>query len=140
MAGSARDTFLHFLADNLPITIPVHPVRRDASNPSGDLLQTNAVNVTYVSVDPSVQISIQRVVVDVLNDDENTCSDWLDTVFALLSSAYYTPLLDYTNPTSPVPTGQNVYWDSGTGKIAFKRIPSEEYVHYSCTLALKFHK
>lgn len=140
MSGSARDTFLHFLADNLQPAISVHPLRRDPSNPSGDVLQTNAVNVTYMGLDPSVQVSIQRVIIDVLNDDENTCSDWLDTVFALLSAAYYTPLYDYTDPLNPALTGQNVFWDSGVGKIAFKRIPSEQYTHYSCTIALKFHK
>lgn len=131
-----RDTFLHFIADNL-VSIPTHPIRRDPNDPSADLLQSNALNIQFLDISPQVSVSVQRVVVDVLNDDENTCSDWVDSVWALISSSFYTPLCDYTEPTAPIAQGSNVFWDSA--KTRFTRVASTMYAHYSCVLDLQFH-
>lgn len=133
---NASETFLHFVADNL-IGIAVHPVRRDLNSPSGDLLQTNAVNLQFLNFKPDIAISTHHVSIDVLNDDENTCMDWLQALWTLLSSAFYTPMLDYTLPTSPVTTTSNVMWDCR--RVVFKRIISEQYTHYTCLLPLRFH-
>lgn len=130
------DTFLHFLADNLG-SIPVHAIRRDVNNPSNELLRNNAVNIQFLTVTPGVALSTWAASIDILHDDENTCRDWLNSVFVLLSSAYYTPMFDYTVPTSPVVVGSNIMWDRD--RVVFKRIISETYVHYSCTLQIKFH-
>jgi hypothetical protein len=134
--SQVKDTFLHFIADNLT-AITVHPIRRDPNDPGADLLQSNAINIQFLDTSPQVSVSVQRVVVDVLNDDENTCSDWVDAIWTILSSAFYTPLYDYTVPSAPVAVGSNVFWNSTTTK--FTRIVSTVYSHYSCVLDLQFH-
>lgn len=135
--SAVKDTFLHFFSDNLGTSIPLHPIRRDPNDPSADLLQSNAVNVQFLDTSPQVSVSTQRVVVSVLNDDENTCSDWVDAVWTFLSAAFFTPMYDYTVPTAPVATGSNVMWDSS--KTKFKRVISDTYAQYSCVLDLKYH-
>lgn len=133
---NASETFLHFMADNLT-GITVHPVRRDLNSPSGDLLQTNAVNIQFLSLNPDVWISTQHCSIDVLNDDENTCVDWVQAVWNILAAAFGTAMFDYSVPTAPVPTNTNVFWEKR--RVNFKRIISEQYTHYSCLLPLKFH-
>lgn len=131
-----RDTFLHFLADNLT-GIEVHPVRKDPNDPSAELLKLNAVNVEFLGFDLAVDVSGQQVVIDVVNDDERTAVTWVSSLFTLLSAAYYTPKLDYNTPSSPVPTGTNIMWDRK--KVRFRKVGNDNYSHFSCVLDLKFH-
>jgi hypothetical protein len=135
--NSVRHTFLHFLADNL-VGISVHPVRRDASDPSTEILKINAVNVQFLGLDLDIAVSGQQAVIDVVNEDESTAVDWVSSVFALLSAAYYTPLLSYDDIQSPAPLGSNIMWDRH--RVRFKKIAlSDNYSHFSCVLDLKFH-
>lgn len=133
---NARDTFTHFLADNL-VGPTVRQVRRDPNDPSADLLKVNAVNLSFLDVRYRPFVSLQQCVIDVIADDENTAVDWVNLVIELLNEAYYTPLLDYSNPSSPVSAGSNLMWDWGA--VNFIRVQNPNYTHYSCTLPLKFH-
>ncbi len=129
-----RDSFLRFLKDNLPPTVPVHNVRLDQSAPDSDKLQMNAVNVTFLDVNPSVQVGFTQVEIAVIHDDELTALDWVKQVFLLLSAAYFTPRYDYTNPNVPVATGSNIFWDTATD---FRQVFGGFYADYRCTLTLR---
>jgi hypothetical protein len=132
-----RDTFLKFLSDNLPNTIPVHAVRRDSKNPSGDKLQMNAVNIEFLSVKLRVTVGCQLCSIDVVADDELAALESVKQVWILLSSAFYTPQLNYSNPSAPVPTGTNVMWKPSN--VEFIPVPSDFYFHYTCALKLDFN-
>jgi|SRR5581483_1827717 len=131
---NTRDSFLHFLADNLD-GIPVHNIRRDPNKPDADKIQVNAVNVHFLDVAPDTQVGNTTVVIDVINDDELTALSWVNQVWTLLSSAFFTPKLDYSNPESPVSTGTNIMWDRH--KVRFRVIVSDFYYHHSCVLTLQ---
>lgn len=133
-----RDTFLHFLSDNLGGTPPVHNVRMDLSVPSASEYQTNAVNVKFIDVCPSPQIGQTLVEIAVLAEQELDALTWVKSVFNLLSTNYQTPKLDYTNPSSPTPVGSNIYWDTN---LKFRAISDHDalYYDYRCTLTL-FHR
>jgi hypothetical protein len=131
---SARDTFLHFLADNLT-SVTIHPRRRDANDPSADELAENAVNVEFTGVSFGPDISEQQAAIDVIYTDERTAVDTVAQLWNLFQSAYYTPLLNYTTLT-PVATGTNLMWDKTA--VRFRRVYSGDYTHYTCLLPLKF--
>jgi hypothetical protein len=124
-----RDTWLHYLADNLTLT--VHPIRRDTS--STGPLQTNAVNVQYLKDDLAITGTKTTVSIDVLNDDEGLCLNMVQQVWHLLNVTGSIPKFDYTSG-SPVATGTNVSWDPT--KIRFRSVFSDFYFRYSCLLAL----
>lgn len=134
---NTRDTFLHFLSDNLPAGTVVHAVRRDTNNPAADQLQSNAVNVQFLTTNPGTPTGTTIVDISVVYLNE---LDALATVFAvwqLLSSAFYTPKLNYSSGT-PVPDdGSNVMWHRS--KINFKPVTKggEFYFHFSCLLTLE---
>src|SRR6185437_1838991 len=131
---NTRDTFLHFLSDNL-VGIPVRGVWRSPNVPDGDLIQNNSVNVTFLDGTFSTHVSKQLCMIDVVNSDELTAIDWTDTLWALLSLRCFTPQLDNTIPSAPVPTGSNVMWPMSN--IRFTPIKDDYYFRYSCRLALQ---
>lgn len=130
----ARDTFLHFLADNLP-TATVHFVVRDPNDPSADKLKMNCVNVEFLGYGLAHDISVHDVSVDVVADSTEDAITWMSEVWGLLKAAFYTPLFDYTDPAYPVATGTNLMWDR---QVNFRPIYSEYYTHYSAIIGLKF--
>lgn len=130
----ARDTFLHFLADNLVGRL-VHPIRLDLSDPSKALLAMNAINVSFEDMALDT-VSQQWAVIDIVGDDELSVIVWVKEVSDILRAAYMTPLLDYINPASPVSTGSNLTWDRRA--VSFRRVHSGQYVHYTCSLPLRF--
>lgn len=133
-----RDTFLKFLADNLPDTVPVHAVRRDPSDPDSDKFKLNAVNVAFLDLTLDSTVSTQTVSVDVVNTNELDALAALNQVWLLLSAAYYTPQLNYTDLTqSPTTTGTNIYWSKNS--IKFKPVWSDFYYHYTCLLPIQFN-
>lgn len=133
MIRDIRDSFLHFLADNLT-GITVHPLRFDKNDPGADGFQTNALNVQFLSTSLR-HVATQQVVLDVIQDDENTAVDWLDSMWTLLSSAFYTELYSYSTG-SPVDQHRHIMWDAES--VRFTRISNDNYVHYSCILPLEF--
>lgn len=133
---SARDTFLHYLADNLT-NLTVNYVRKDSKTPNSDKQRANAVNVWFINDLLSTHISRLQVSIDVLFYDENQAIDAVQQVVGLLQTAAYTANLDYTNPAGPVATGTNIYWNPFN--ITFKVVSSDLYYHYSCTLAISHH-
>jgi hypothetical protein len=130
----ARDSFLKFLADNL-VGIPLHPIRVEPNDPSSSALQVNALNVQFLDLSMGVHMSTQQVVLDILHDSENTAVEWAADVWDLLSAAFYTPQLDYSNPSSPVSVGNNVMWEPN---FRFRSVINGYYFHYSALLNLRF--
>lgn len=133
---SARDTFLHYLADNLP-GLSVNYVRKDVSNPNSAKQRVNAVNVWFVNDLLSTHVSRVQASIDVLYYDENQAVDAVQQVVALLQASAFTPNIDYSVPTAPAPTGTNIYWNPFS--ITFKCVASDLYFHYSCTLSISHH-
>ena len=133
-----RDSFLHFINDNLPDGVICHPLRRDPLNRTADALAMNAVNVSFLNVagGNGTAFCTQQAVIDVINDDENAAVDLVDTLFALLTATFYAPLSDYTVPTAPVATGKFLMWNRR--RVTFKKVASEAYCHYTCLLLLQF--
>lgn len=133
-----RDSFLHFLADNLSSSgISVHPIRRDSNNPGTEKLQANCINVQFLNVEPSVQVGNQLVAIDVIHEEELTALDWMETVWDLLSSTFYAPLYDYSDPANPAPLGTNIMW--GRNRVRFKPMNSDFYTRYRCEMSLEYH-
>lgn len=134
---ATRDSFLHFLSDNLvPQGIPVYNLRRQPDNVQTDLTKSNGVNVEFFDTFPTLAESETMVEISVINDDELTCVDWVSKVFKLLSSAYLTPKYDYTVPASPVSLGTNIYWNI---VLQFRRIYSDSFADYRVVISLKHH-
>jgi hypothetical protein len=132
---ACRDTFYHYLADNLP-SLTFHYVRFDKNNIERNELQNNSVNITYHNADPlgAGAISEQLVTIDVLNDDELGAIAQVEQVATLLQKVAFAQLLDYTNATSPVPIGSSkVFWDL---KLKFKPVKSDNYFHMSALIHL----
>lgn len=131
-----RDTFLHYLSDNLPESMPVHALRVDPLDAAAGLLAMNSINVQFLGMRLDT-LGKQQAVVEVVNDDENTAADWMWCVWKLLRSSFYTPLFDYTNPSFPKSEVGNVFWDHNS--VNFMRVANTTYVHYSCTFQLRFN-
>ena|ERR1035441_6410961 len=133
---TARDTFLHLLSDNLPVGT-LHPVRVDPADRASNPLQMNAVNVAFGNLTSGIGLTSQQTFIDVVYDAENDAADMVSTLFVLLKTCYFTPLYDYSDPANPVALNTNLMWDRH--RISFKRIASQEYCHYSCTLSTKLY-
>ncbi len=132
---AVRDSFLHFLADNLT-PLSVHPIRRDPDNPKAGNVQVNAINVGFGSVSLRVCLSKIIVKIDVIADAELDAIDMTQKTWLLLSSQFYTTLLDYTVPTSPVDMKSKIMWKEG---FNFIPVDNDAYYQYSCTLSVQFH-
>lgn len=117
-----RATFLHFISDNLANGIKVHPIRVDGDKPGADFYKTNAVNIKFLSVQPNSHIAQTQVELSVQFDNELAGMACVQDLYRILTSATYTPKMDYTIPLAPVPTGTTIYWDEDT--IFFKPIGS----------------
>lgn len=130
---NVRDTFLHFLSDNLTGVI-VHPRRIDEYDPAGDDFAENAVNVEYVGISLGFISSEQEVALDVIYTNERDAVDVVHQVWTLLSSAFYTPVKDYTVSSTPTTLDKHLVWSS----VRFKKVYSGEYTHFVCLMSLKF--
>lgn len=130
-----RDTFLHFLADNLSGT-KIHPLRRDKNDASLSAPQVNAVNVQFIKDSLGVSVAQTTVSIDILNDDENNCLDTVQAVWNILATVGSIPKLDYSGQ-SPVATGTSISWN--TGNVQFRYVYSDFYYRYSCLLSLTHH-
>jgi hypothetical protein len=126
---SVRDTFLHFLADNLP-GVTVRYLRRDLNDPSADNLAVNALNVQFLNVELG-HIDTHQTVLDT---DEAALAA-MQSAWEILKAGAYTPLLDYTVPATPVVVGKNVFWDRN--KVQFRRLYDDNHCRYTCTLPLR---
>lgn len=132
---SALDSFLKYLVENLP-GLSINYLRHDPNDQSAGLLKMNSLNVHVLDVEPTIQGSVIRVSLDAVYDSETTAWTNLGLIHDLFKKSYYTPMLDYTVPASPVDMDKNVYWDSQA--VRFSRVVSDNYCHYSCVLALKY--
>lgn len=134
-----RDTFIRFLADNLvdgsSIAIPINVIRNDPNDAGAANIKTNAVNIKFLNL-AADSVASQQVVIDVINDSENTAVDWMEAIWSLLRSAFYTTLFTYANPLVPVAQKSNIMWDQKA--VKFHPVVSANYSHYSCVLPLKF--
>lgn len=135
---STRDTFLHYLADNLP-TLTIHNLRIDKDDPKLNQIKLNAVNVTFHNSDFSGpnDLSQQLVTVDVINDNELLATEQTELVSRLLFTAAYAPLMDYTSPSAPVQIGkERLFWNT---TLRFKPVHAENFFHLSALLHLFVH-
>lgn len=130
-----RDTFLRFLHDNLT-DIPVVAIREDPNDPSASVLKPNAVNIQFLRLSADT-VATQQVAIDIIHDTENTAVDWMESVWTLLRSAFYTPLYNYSTPSAPVAQHTNVMWDRTS--VKFRPVVSTNFVRYTCVLPLKFY-
>jgi len=129
---NTRDTFLHFLADNLA-GITIHPIRFEKDVPDTSTLQVNAVNVNFLHPRLDVHVSSQLVSIDILHESELTAVDWAEQLARLMQKAAKTPKLNYTVPLSPVATGTDIYWDT---EVRFRPVVADYYFHLSATVLL----
>lgn len=129
-----RETFLHFLADNLP-TIPIHPVRFDPVDPSASITEIDAVNVTFLDYTTNLGSGSSRVALDIVFSSESAAIDAIETMQSMLSAGCYAPIVDYADTDTPVESGGNIYWD--VSGIRFMRVASDQYSHYVCILVLR---
>lgn len=133
---NARDTFLKFLGDNLT-GIDIHPLRKSTSEVNTDTIKINALNVEFLGVSASYRhLASQTVILSVIHENEATAIEWIQTIYNLLSSAFYTPLLSYTVPSAPVAANGNLSWKSTD--VSFRSIPSGRFARYECALDLDF--
>ncbi len=132
---NARDTFLRFLADNLS-GIEIHPLRKSTTEVGTDTFKANALNVEFLGVYATYKsTATQDVILTVIHEDENTAAGWIQSIYNLLSSAFYAPMMDYTVPASPVAAKGNVSWESS---LTFRPIYNKSVARYECALGLDF--
>jgi len=129
---NTRDTFLHFIADN---GITTHAVRFDSAKPQDNVLQVDAVNVTFHDVVYETNCPTkQYVTLDILYNSELSALDMEETLVALLTQAGYTPLQDYS-VSEPVSVKNTlIYWDPTS--IKFRTVAAADYFHRSAILQL----
>jgi hypothetical protein len=97
----------------------------------------NSINVSFGNLTSGISLTTQQAFLDVVYDDENDAADTVAVLFGLLKARYFTPLLDYTDPSAPRALHTNLMWDRH--RISFKRISASAYCHFSCTLSTKFY-
>jgi hypothetical protein len=135
---AAKDTFLHYLADNLPL-LTYNNLRVDKQNPKLNEIMLNAVNITFHNMDfsgPS-DLSALLVTVDVVNDSELIAGDQAEQISHLLFTAAFAPLMDYTIPSAPVQiSNERLFWMLS---LRFKPVHSENFFHLSALLHLSVH-
>ena len=132
---ACRDTFLHYLSDNLP-SLTIHNLRVDKDDPKLNEIMLNAINVTFHNSDfggPS-DLSQQLVTVDVINDYELDAIDQAEQISQLLFKAAYAPLMDYSDPATPVQIGnERVFWNLA---MKFRPVHADNFFHVSALLHL----
>ncbi len=133
---NARDTWLHFLSDNLS-GLTVVNIRRDANNPQSNELTDNAICVEFTYDRPGIPDSLLQASVDVIYDDELTAIDAAASIWKLLSASEITPLMSYANPSSPVPLGTMLRWN--TKQIKFNKLVSDLSFRYNAHIVLQYH-
>ncbi len=133
---NAQDSFVKYLSDNITIA-PVNVLRRDVTRPDGETLQMNAVNLSFLNNDLQISVSGMVVVIDVVNDDEYSAINVMQKVWELLSARFFTPKLDYSDPSNPLSSGTNMFWDSKA--VHFTKVYSDYYTHFTCRLPFFHH-
>lgn len=135
---AARDTFLRYLADNLP-SLTVHNIRVDKDDPKLNEIMLNAVNVAFHNSDfvgPG-ELSQALVTVDAIYDDELVAIDAVEQISRVLFTAAFAPLMDYTVPAAPVQiSNERLFWDLS---LRFKPVHSENFFHLSALVHLAVH-
>ena len=131
-----RDTFLHYLADNIS-KYKIKNVRFDPAIPDSSRITSGAINVQFLSDNPQVQVGVMAVSIDCVADRELDVIDMADTVFKLLSLNSMCPQYDYTNPQNPVQLSGNIYWDANS--LNFRPISDKLYCRYNSLLYLSYH-
>lgn len=130
-----RDTFLHFLADNLAGAATIHPVRSSKDKPQYNSLQLGSINVTFHDATYSTrEPTSQFVSLDILHDDELDALDVEESTVALLQLGGMTPLMDYSGDTPVQVSNSQVFW--GATHIKFRTVQSTDYFHRSAVLEL----
>jgi len=135
---AARDTFLHYLADNLP-DLSIHNIRVDKTDPKLNEIKINAVNVTLHNADFSGPSSLSQllVTVDTIYESELDTMSAAEEISTLLFKAAYAPLMDYSNPSAPVQiANERAFWNVALG---FKVVHAENFFHMSALLHLFVH-
>jgi hypothetical protein len=131
-----RDTFIHFLGDNLA-GLTVHNIRNVKDDPSKSLNQIGAVNVHFLNSNYDIIESEQHVTIAILHENELTAQDMEEQVVRLLQQGAYTPLLDYSTNPNGSPVGNfTLRWST---RVNFRPISAEHYYHTECTLLLTTH-
>lgn len=133
---AVRDTFLHFLADNLS-GVKVRGMWRDPNYPDAQALEQDVVNVQFLddALDPI--LSTQKVSIQIVASSEFDAISWSESLWKLLSGTFYTPLYDYSDPKNPKPLGSNISW--AVNSVRFKPIRDDYYFRYLCILPLNYH-
>jgi hypothetical protein len=133
----ARDTFLRYLADNLP-GVEVRNVRRDKNSLESSRIRTGAVNVQFIGDASRVNDSNLFTTIDVVADDELDAVNMMQTVSSVLNQGGMIPLLDYTDTSNPVRVGTSqLFWNPN--QVSFKPVYSDLYSRFSCFMMLTFH-
>jgi hypothetical protein len=131
---NVRDTFLHFLADNLPVET-VHPIRFDKTRPHQNIPQLKKLNVAFHDADYSSRSpASQFVTLDILHDDELYALDLEESVVGLLTLGGQASLLDYSTQPAVQVANRLVFWN--TDSIQFRTVASTDYFHRSAFLEL----
>jgi hypothetical protein len=133
---NCRNSFLTLLKDELTGLV-VHPLRDDPDYPEFSLLKTDAINVSFISAGYDPHINELTVSIDVVYERELQGVDAEQAVFMLLSKRFFTEKFSYANPSAPVATGGNIYWDRDT--IRFNRVPEVGIYHSNATFDLKHY-
>lgn len=128
---SARDSFLHFVHDNL-VGVVVRNLRRDPDDASLSQLAIG-VNIQFIGDDSEVAVSGLLTNIDVIDEKERDCITTVEKLSALLRLGGYTQLVDYTTLS---PAGGNVFWD--VNAIRFRPVSDDLFFRYSCTLRLEY--
>ena len=131
----ARDTFLHYLADNLT-GLTVNNVRFDSTRPSHNQLMQNSINIEFINdrLNVSSQNALQ-LSLDAIYDDELKALDAVRQLWALLAKTEITPLLSYDSSlTSPTKLGPMLRWSSKA--VKFNKLVSDLAFRYNSHIIL----
>lgn len=130
---AARETFLHYLQDNLA-PIAVHNLRRDPDDPDAERVLCPAVNVQFHGDKTTNHVSTVQVYIDVVNESEWDATGVIGQVSALLTARFFTEKFDYSDPANPKNLGTTLSWNPE--RVIFRPIWDDNFYRAQCNLTL----
>jgi hypothetical protein len=132
------DSFVMYLSTELAGVLPVAYLQALPGTPDAERFVLNALNVRVLAPSATIgHLEEALLSLDVVGQDERQVLGWVTTVQDLLRSCLYTPEYQYEpDPSTPVATGVNVFWDMGD--VDFEVAGSSpSLVQMTCTLPIR---
>ena len=132
------DSFVTYLSTELSGVLPVSYLQALPGTPDSERLVLNRLNVRVLAPSRTMgHLEEALLSLDIVGQDERQVLGWVASVQNLLRSRLYAPEFQYEpDPSTPVATGVNVFWEMGD--VDFEVAGSSpSLVQMTCTLPIR---